>query len=340
MAKYMKKYTLYFFLVFMCNFINAQSVKTFDCGLFSFEYPTSFKSIPIQSAPHMVLKLESANYIFSASYWDKGLAPDVSICDDEIYYHYKQNPFDDGTLVGITKESIQTKGGARRCIKLKTNMHRQAQGTDVYLKMVSYKPKKRPSIDNILNDPWMMEINKMNEEELDNLHKNIMEEFIELEVKKNSDNEVIVVNKNTAYTDKDTDAGSRGESPEQYFDESLKLKKIKKGEKFANHYLKINELLPAKFMNVLVEKIRKKYEDCKIEVSEKKFAFVAKFDIEQDFEEMEEFEEKNNICNLKIKLYEDEEGGYFINFIKKQGLIEDYYEFFTEIKAIIKKLLE
>ena len=72
------------------------------------------------------------------------------------------------------------------------------------------------------------------------INKNIMEEFIELEVKKNSDNEVIVVNKNTAYTDKDTDAGSRGESPEQYFDESLKLKKIKKGEKFANHYLKIN----------------------------------------------------------------------------------------------------
>ena len=55
---------------------------------------------------------------------------------------------------------------------------------------------------------------------------------------------------------------------------------------------------------------------------------------------MEEFEEKSNICKLKIKLYEDEEGGYFINFIKKQGLIEDYYEFFTEIKAIIKKLLE
>ena len=211
---------------------------------------------------------------------------------------------------------------------------------ELYIKMVSYNPEKRPSIDNILNDPWMMEINKMNEEELDNLHKNIMEEFIELEVKKNSDNEVIEANKNTAYTDKDIGDGSRGESPEQYFDESLKLKKIKKGEKFANHYLKINELLPAKFMNVLVEKIRQKYEDCKIEVSEKKFAFVAKFDIEQDFEEMEEFEEKNNLCNIKIKLYEDEEGGYFINFIKKQGLIEDYYEFFTEIKAIIKKLLE
>ena len=138
MAKYMKKYTLYFFLVFMCNYINAQSVKTFDCGLFSFEYPTSFKSIPIQSAPHMVLKLESANYIFSASYWDKGLAPDVSIWDDEIYYHYKQNPFDDGTLVGITKESIQTKGGVKRCLKLKSNMYRRVQGKDVNLKMVTY----------------------------------------------------------------------------------------------------------------------------------------------------------------------------------------------------------
>ena len=122
----------------MCNSINAQSVKTFDCGLFSFDYPTSFKSIPIQNAPHMVLKLESANYIFSASYWDKGLAPDVSIWDDEIYELYKQIPVGDGTLISITKESIQTKGGVRRCLKLKSNMHRSVQGKDVYLKNVTY----------------------------------------------------------------------------------------------------------------------------------------------------------------------------------------------------------
>lgn len=134
----MKRLILYSVLVCICNLITAQPVKTFDCGLFSFDYPTPFKPIPIQNAPHMVLKLESDNYTFSASYWDKGLAPDVSIWDDDIYRLYKQNPVGDGTLIRISKESIQTKGGVKRCLKLKTNLHRRVKGKDVYLKMVSY----------------------------------------------------------------------------------------------------------------------------------------------------------------------------------------------------------
>lgn len=134
----MKKSTIFFTLVCMCVSINAQTVKTFECDLFSLDYPSSFKPVPIQNAPHMVLKLESSNYILSASHWDKRFANNTSIWDDDIYELYKQNPIGDGTLISINKESIQTKGGARRCIKLKTNMHRQAQGTDVYLKMVSY----------------------------------------------------------------------------------------------------------------------------------------------------------------------------------------------------------
>ena len=131
----MKKSIIFFTLVCMCVSINAQ---TFECDLFSLDYPSSFNPVPIQNAPHMVLKLESSNYILSASHWDKRFANNTSIWDDDIYELYKQNPIGDGTLISINKESIQTKGGARRCIKLKTNMHRQAQGTDVYLKMVSY----------------------------------------------------------------------------------------------------------------------------------------------------------------------------------------------------------
>ena len=30
--------------------------KTFDCGLFSFEYPSYYSNNPIQESPHMVLK--------------------------------------------------------------------------------------------------------------------------------------------------------------------------------------------------------------------------------------------------------------------------------------------
>lgn len=135
---YMKKSILFILFVCLSDMLNAQTMKTFDCGLFSLDYPSSFKSVPIQNAPHMVLKLESDNYILSASYWDKGLDKSISIWDDKIYELYKQNPVGDGTLISITKESIQTKGGARRCLKLKTNMHRQVQGANVYLKMVSY----------------------------------------------------------------------------------------------------------------------------------------------------------------------------------------------------------
>ena len=117
----------------------GQASKTFDCGLFSFDYPTSFKPASIQNAPHMVLKLESDSYVFTASYWDKGFDDNVSIWDDEIYELYKQIPINDGTLVSITKETIQIKGGVmRRCLKLKTNTYRYAQGYDIYMKITTY----------------------------------------------------------------------------------------------------------------------------------------------------------------------------------------------------------
>lgn len=117
----------------------GQTSKTFDCGLFFFDYPSNFKPIPIQNAPHMVLKLESDSYIFTASYWDKGFDDNVSIWDDEIFDLYKQNPIGEGTLVGITRETIQTKGGAmRRCLKLKTNIYRYAQGFDINMKITTY----------------------------------------------------------------------------------------------------------------------------------------------------------------------------------------------------------
>lgn len=118
--------------------VNGQGYKNFDCGLFSLDYPSIFKSTPIQNAPHMVLKLESDSYFFSASYWDKGLSNDISIWDDDIYELYKQNPIGDGDLINITKETLETKGGPRRCLKLKTNIHRRKQGIDIYMKMLSY----------------------------------------------------------------------------------------------------------------------------------------------------------------------------------------------------------
>lgn len=104
----MKRYiTFGLFILFWISFVSAQQLKTYDCKHFSFEYPSAFKSTTIQNAPHMVLKLDSDNYILSASYWDKGFDSNISIWDDELFELYKQNPVGDGTLVSITKEMTQ-----------------------------------------------------------------------------------------------------------------------------------------------------------------------------------------------------------------------------------------
>lgn len=118
----MKKLFLLFVSCFAYVFVQAQSDKIFDCGLFSFEYPNEFKNVPIQNAPHMVLKLESDTYFVSASFWDYGLDSSVSIWDDELVEHYSQIPIENGELVGISKELIQTKSGKQRCLKLKSNV--------------------------------------------------------------------------------------------------------------------------------------------------------------------------------------------------------------------------
>ena len=118
--------------------IDPLSTEVFDCGLFSFEYPRTFKTSPIQNAPHMVLKLESEDCFMSASYWDYKIDKNVSVWDDEIYEHYRQMPIDDGEIVDISKESIKTKSGLRHCLRIMSNGHKYINGSIVQAKMLSY----------------------------------------------------------------------------------------------------------------------------------------------------------------------------------------------------------
>ena len=47
--------------------------------------------------------------------------------------------------------------------------------------MVSFKPKNRPSIDEILNSDWMKEIREMNKEQMEELENAVRNEFLERE---------------------------------------------------------------------------------------------------------------------------------------------------------------
>ena len=52
---------------------------------------------------------------------------------------------------------------------------------NLYLKMISFNPDERPNIEEILNDPWMKEINDLNENEYKRLETEVSKEFKRLE---------------------------------------------------------------------------------------------------------------------------------------------------------------
>ena len=151
---------------------------------------------------------------------------------------------------------------------------------DLYLRMVSYNPMKRPRINEILNDPWMKEINEMNEEQLNELNQEIAEEFMRLENKMNSSNEMSQSSQNTE--NMEDDVISRGMDLDKTFGDNIVIKKIKKGDKFANHSIKIKgNIDPIHFMNLLMGKIKIKYEDdCIFEIeNEEKLKLEIIFEI-------------------------------------------------------------
>ena len=59
---------------------------------------------------------------------------------------------------------------------------------ELYLKMIAYEPKERPSIDEIINGEWMKDIRGLSENQYESLRKDVIKEFKERE-------EIILSNK-------------------------------------------------------------------------------------------------------------------------------------------------
>ena len=52
---------------------------------------------------------------------------------------------------------------------------------NLYLKMISFNPEKRPTIEDILNDEWMKEINALNKEEFEKLENKVKKKLLNIE---------------------------------------------------------------------------------------------------------------------------------------------------------------
>lgn len=89
----------------------------YDNDVLSFTYPVTYKSVSIQDAPHMLLKLESERKNFSISCWDYGYDEDVSIWDDFFYKRYKAMQTEDRRIVDVSKGEVNIKNGSIRCLR-------------------------------------------------------------------------------------------------------------------------------------------------------------------------------------------------------------------------------
>ena len=58
-----------------------------------------------------------------------------------------------------------------------SNLNLTQKFKELYVKMVAYKPIERPTINEILSDAWMQEINNLNNEELNALENELRNEL-------------------------------------------------------------------------------------------------------------------------------------------------------------------
>ena len=226
----------------------------------------------------------------------------------------------------------------------------------LYYRMVSYRPKERPTIEEILNDDWMKEIRDLNEDQLKELEKEILEEFSKRETIVNE--ELRMKTEGEQFSSLDHNRGI-DDDEKKYFDLSLKPKYAKTGIGMKN-YIKIDgNLIPATFMNNLANKVCQKFNDnCRIDEYTGKLKFNVTFeeDLEDEEEIPQELEEEfaklgiegdgdinENLqkkdCVIQCKLYESLNGGHILKFSKKGGELDDYYKYLEPIISLVKQIL-
>lgn len=224
---------------------------------------------------------------------------------------------------------------------------------DLFIKMVSFKPQERPSIEEILGSEWMREIRELNNEQLAQLENEIKEEFLKRETMVNN----AIKQEMEVEEDSESSGNRGGEDENEYFDLSLKPKFAQTGLNM-NNYIKLKgNLVPSRFMNSLANKIEKEFEgDCYIEPNKEKLKFNVIFEGEQmegtipqdmveelkklGIEEDEELDDNENIkgkqTNIQVKIYESFNGGYLLRFVRKEGDPNDYLNKMEKISALIK----
>ena len=200
---------------------------------------------------------------------------------------------------------------------------------DLYWKMVSPYPENRPSINEILNHPWIRSLENIDANELNTLNESLKKEFesrktkakawVTFEIKYRDDGDdykkIVKYNSSTR--------GSSGGNKK--FDSQKKPKDIPDyfSEKFCiifQDYSNANEL-----MNYLYGKMNDKFgkDYCFITPDKDKFKMDVIFENEED----------DNL-EMKIKLYSTK-NGLILKFFRKKGDKKGFFDKFKIISELI-----
>ena len=164
----------------------------------------------------------------------------------------------------------------------------------LYFKIVSFDPKNRPPIEEILNNNWLKEIKDLEEKDIKNLELEI------IQVINDKESEIKKILKRKLELDeynKNKGKNKEGEKDEkEYFTCDTIITKIDK-EKCSKNYTQYIELVgdldPVSFMNDFANKIEKTKNNWRIEIS-KQHNLAFKIFIEEEEKDFEEEEQEEN----------------------------------------------
>ena len=239
--------------------------------------------------------------------------------------------------------------------KFTQNLELSEEFKNLYVKMIAYNPNERPTIDLILNDEWMKEINNKNEKEIEDIELEIYNDFLEKEsIVNDITKKIINIKKNE--NNNTMNYGNRSISNDEtnYFDYNLLPRQFKEG-KYLEYYIEIKgNLNPVRFMNKLVKKLYDENENeeneynCQINIDrfKKKLKFLAIFEeVEKEIEEeIEEEDENNNTIEkgevlIQIELFESDKERYLLRFVKKSGETDDFYKILKNMNVYIEEIM-
>ena len=230
---------------------------------------------------------------------------------------------------------------------------------DLYYKMVSFKYYKRPTIEEVLNHNWFLEIKNMNKEQLNELENEIKEDFKIREKKVEECSKIEITKKRQEFNDSLRTKSMTDEN--NFFENDIKPKYLNDTNNIDYYSIKIKgNLNPVKFMNFFCHKIFKEFgvDKCFLDIDKNKLKFNVTFDVGEEFkdeipeeikEELkkleindeikeEEEDEESNILTIKVKLYKISDG-HLLKFIKKKGNKTDFINKFEILIKFVKSII-